>query len=143
MNTILYIYAHSQFNSHFSSTFQQLLRCCEEAPHWEKGFQDTIIDAIRLIEGSEIIPTINIYNAIIKAFARAYDANAAEFYYWEMLRKGIEPTTVTYNNLMFAYSMTLRVGAPETSLMSRPVVSYMYMCVYIRMSIMSIHVVYM
>ena len=56
----------------------------KEAPHWEKGFEDTIFDAIALLEGSELEADANTYNEIIYAFARSRDAQAAEFYFWEM-----------------------------------------------------------
>ena len=52
------------------------------------GYHDIIFDAMDRMEGAELRPTANIYNAIIYAFSRSGDAAAAEFYFWEMKRKG-------------------------------------------------------
>lgn len=40
------------------------------------------------MEGAELKPTTEIYSAIIYAFGRGGDTVAAEFYFWEMKRKG-------------------------------------------------------
>ena len=40
------------------------------------------------MEGAELRPTTQIYSAIIYAFSRGGDTVAAEFYFWEMKRKG-------------------------------------------------------
>lgn len=41
------------------------------------------------MEGAELTPDARIYNAIIYAFSRGGDTVAAEFYFWEMKRKGM------------------------------------------------------
>lgn len=41
------------------------------------------------MEGAEMRPTKAIYDAIIYAFSRCGDTVAAEFYFWEMKRKGM------------------------------------------------------
>jgi hypothetical protein len=35
------------------------------------GYQDIIFDAMMAMEGQELIPTVDTYNAVIHAFARA------------------------------------------------------------------------
>ena len=85
-------------------TFCNFILACSQAPHWIHGFQDHIYEAILMMEGTEFVPTIDIYHAIIKAFARARDAKAAEYYFWEMRHKGFQPTSVTYNELLRAYA---------------------------------------
>lgn len=52
------------------------------------------------MEGAEIVPNTEIYNNIIYAFGNVGDSQAAEFYFWEMRRKGI-PVDVTTYNYMF------------------------------------------
>ena len=84
-------------------TFVHLFRACAEAPHWVDGYQDTIFDAMSRMEGAEIIPNTKIYNTIIYAFGRAGDSVAAEYYFWEMKRKGIVQDRVTYNSLLNAF----------------------------------------
>ena len=42
-----------------------------------------------MMEGAELTPDARIYNAIIYAFSRGGDTVAAEFYFWEMKRKGM------------------------------------------------------
>ena len=83
-------------------TFVQLFRACAEAPHWVDGYQDSIFDAMSRMEGAELLPNTKIYNTIIYAFGRAGDNIAAEYYFWEMRRKGIHQTRVTYNTLLNA-----------------------------------------
>ena len=92
-------------------TYRALIRACAEAPHWVPGYEDIIFDALYQIEGAELEPTVEIYDAIIYAFGRAGDATAAEYYFWEMQWKGLLPTTVTYNNLLNAYAKAQAVGA--------------------------------
>lgn len=92
-------------------TFDYLIRACAEAPHWIQGYEDIIYDALSMMEGYELQPTVDIYNIIIYAFGKAGDATAAEFYFWEMKRKGIKPIQQTYNNLLFAYGRSCSVGA--------------------------------
>ena len=91
--------------------FAGLFRACAEAPHWVKGYEDFITDAMCVMEGCEIAPTSEIYNNIIHAFAKAGNPVAAEFYFWEMRRKGLEQTTLTYNNLLCAFAWSQSVGA--------------------------------
>ena len=91
--------------------FNGLFRACAEAPHWVKGYEDFITDAMCVMEGCEIAPTSEIYNSIIFAFAKAGNPVAAEFYFWEMRRKGLEQSTVTYSNLISAFAWSQSVGA--------------------------------
>lgn len=81
--------------------FAALINCCADAPVWVSGFEDTVFDAMDAMEGAELLPTTEVYNSIIYAFGKCGDADAAEFYFWEMRRKGLEQNTDTYN-LMFA-----------------------------------------
>jgi pentatricopeptide repeat protein len=91
--------------------FQSLFRICAEAPHWLHGYENIIFDAMSRMEREELIPTTDIYNAIIYAFGRACDPNAAEFYFWEMRQKGLEQNTATYNSLLLAYARGQTIGA--------------------------------
>jgi pentatricopeptide repeat protein len=91
--------------------FRHFFRSCAESPFWVKGYEDTIIDAMRMMEGQELMPDSDIYNAVIYAFARSCDAKAAEFYFWEMRRKGLEQDTETYNALLNALARSQTVGA--------------------------------
>ena len=59
-----------------------------KAPQWVDGYHDIIFDAMCKMEGAELRPNEKIYNCIIYAFARGGDAVAAEYYFWEMKRKG-------------------------------------------------------
>ena len=54
---------------------------------------------------------MGIYNSLIYAFGKAGDAQAAEFYYWEMQYKGLAPNSETYNNLLNAYAKEQSIGA--------------------------------
>ena len=92
-------------------TYLLLFRACAEAPHWVNGYHDIIFDAMTKMEGSELMPTAEIYNAIIYAFSRAGDPVAAEFYFDEMRRKGLRPGVYTYNTLLNAYKRSQSVGA--------------------------------
>lgn len=92
-------------------TFVRLIRAAAEAPHWVHGFHDIIFDAMTYFEGAELEPTVELYNAIIHAFGKAGDGTASEFYFWEMIRKGIEPTEETFNSLLFSYARSCSVGA--------------------------------
>lgn len=91
--------------------FTALFRACAGAPHWVNGYQNTIFDAMAIMEGAELVPTTEIYNAIIYAFGKAGDCAAAEFYFWEMRSKGILQTVVTYNALLDAYAKSNSIGA--------------------------------
>ena len=93
--------------------FTALLRACAGAPHWVNGYQDTIFEAMAQMEGAELIPTTETYNAIIYAFGKAGDCAAAEYYWWEMRSKGLSPTRVTYNALFDAYAKSQSVGARD------------------------------
>ena len=90
--------------------FAALFRACAEAPQHINGYQDTIIEAMCLMEGAELQPTTEVYNNIIYAFSIPGDYISAEFYYWEMLRKGLLPDSNTYANLLLAYSRNCSVG---------------------------------
>jgi pentatricopeptide repeat protein len=70
---------------HISSHYLPLFL---QAPHWVDGYHDIIFDAMARMEGAELKPTTEIYSAIIYAFGRGGDTVAAEFYFWEMKRKG-------------------------------------------------------
>lgn len=90
--------------------FATLFRTCAEAPFWVNGYQNTLIDVMRNMESNEILPNIEIYNAVIYGFGRACDAKAAEFYFWEMKRKGIQPDATTYNSFLNALAREQLVG---------------------------------
>eukprot|EP00596_Hydrurales_sp_CCMP1899_P009749 CAMPEP_0119036198 /NCGR_PEP_ID=MMETSP1177-20130426/3729_1 /TAXON_ID=2985 /ORGANISM="Ochromonas sp, Strain CCMP1899" /LENGTH=1120 /DNA_ID=CAMNT_0006995643 /DNA_START=103 /DNA_END=3462 /DNA_ORIENTATION=+ len=100
-------------------TYQMLFRAVAEAPHWVDGYHDIIFDAMCKIEGAELKPDTAIYNTVIYAFARAGDSAAAEYYFWEMRRKGLEQNDVTYNSLMNAYAVSQTVGAKAYGTMGR------------------------
>ena len=91
-------------------TFNQVIRTCAYAPMWADGFEDIIDDVLKMVEGAEIAPNVETYNCLIHAFGQAGDSRAAEFYFWEMKTKKIEPTTRTYNMLLRAYSKSQGVG---------------------------------
>jgi pentatricopeptide repeat protein len=134
-------------------TYQMLFRAVAEAPHWVDGYHDVIFDAMCKIEGAELKADTTIYNTVIYAFARAGDSAAAEYYFWEMRRKGLAQNDVTYNSLMFAYSAAQTVGAKVlcTSVFINHLTAYIfslicsvcnylylvtsYMCGYVRVSI--------
>jgi pentatricopeptide repeat protein len=82
--------------------FEELFKCCGSAPHWVNGYQDTIFDAMALMEGAELLPSQKIYDNIIQSFGQAGDAASAEFYFWEMRQKGIQQGASTYKNLFGA-----------------------------------------
>jgi pentatricopeptide repeat protein len=86
-------------DAHF---FAQLFKCCGDAPMWVHGYEDIIFDAMDRMEGAELMPTTEVYDNIIYAFGKCGDSDAAEYYFWEMRRKGIDQTTNTYNNLFRA-----------------------------------------
>ena len=68
-----------------------------QAPHWVDGYHDIIFDAMAKMEGAEIQPDVEIYNSIIYAFGRGGDTVAAEFYFWEMKRKGSDALSFLSN----------------------------------------------
>jgi len=92
-------------------TFHALFRACATAPHWVNGYNDVIFDAMDAMEGCELPPTVETYNCVIHAFARARDAVAAEYYFWEMIRKGMQPDKETYASLLRAHAEAQSVGA--------------------------------
>ena len=91
--------------------FVNLFDACATAPHWVNGYHDVIFDAMSAMEGYEIIPTVKIYNSIIYGFGSAGDPIAAEYYFWEMKRKGLIPDIWTYYNLLDSYVRAQTVGA--------------------------------
>jgi pentatricopeptide repeat protein len=91
--------------------FCQLLRSASKVPVWISGYEDTIFDAIAVMESYEYKPSTRLYNEIILAFALAGDGVAAEYYYWEMKRKGIQPDSFTYRYLLEAYSKAQSIGS--------------------------------
>jgi pentatricopeptide repeat protein len=91
--------------------FCHLLRAAGKAPVWVHGYQDTVFDALYAFEGRELLPNQEVYNSIIAAFSECGDATAAEFYYWEMRRKGISPNTQTYFHLLAALIKAQSLGA--------------------------------
>jgi len=92
------------------STFNIVLRAMAEAPHHVQGYEDIIFEVMGRFEGMEIVPDAFMYSSIIYAFGRAGDGDAAMFYFDEMKRKGIEPTDVVYNNVLYALSRHQAVG---------------------------------
>lgn len=85
--------------------FAELFLACADAPHNVNGYQDIIFDAMCTMEGYEMMPTTEIYNNIIYSFGKAGDPWAAEFYFWEMRRKGLEQDTSTYNSMFKALAL--------------------------------------
>jgi pentatricopeptide repeat protein len=75
-------------------------------PYW-----DTIFDAIAAMESYEYKPSARLYNEIILAFSSAGDGVAAEYYYWEMKRKGIQPDSFTYRYVLEAYAKAQTIGS--------------------------------
>ncbi len=99
--------------------FAHLISACGTAPVWVSGYQDTIFDAMALMEGAELLPTRRIYNAVIKAFGKANDPVAAEFYFWEMSRKGILPDEHSYEALLDALGRAQIVYSPKYGTLGR------------------------
>lgn len=93
-----------------AETFALLFRASAEAPQFIHGYHDAIFDVMALMEQAEVIPTVDVYNNIIYAFGVGCDSVAAEFYYWEMIRKGIQPTEKTYTALFNAYARSNSCG---------------------------------
>jgi pentatricopeptide repeat protein len=92
-------------------TCREFLLAVGRGPHFVKGFEDLMFDAMALIEGKELVPDAGIYEGIIEGFARARDPVAAEYYFWEIKRKNIAPTVRVYNYLLQAYFGAQTVGA--------------------------------
>ena len=101
------------------ATFKAFIEAAGTAPHFIPGFQDTLFDAIALMEGKEIVPDAGIYEAVISGFSKARDPVAAEYYFWEMKRKGIAPTSTAYANLLESYYNAQSVGASRYSNLGR------------------------
>jgi pentatricopeptide repeat protein len=97
------------------NTFASLLRAASRAPHWVNGYQDTISDALYAIEAKQMIPTRRIYNEVIRACGEFGDSVAAEYYFWEMKRKGLTPDQVTYRNLFISYARANSLGGSKYS----------------------------
>ena len=93
-------------------TFEMLFRAVAKAPHWKRGYSDIIFEVMDYMEGRELVPDTRVYNAVINAFAYAGDPVAAEFYFWEMRRKGIAQDRLSYFNLFLALAKGQRVGDP-------------------------------
>ena len=93
-----------------AAVFSALFRTCAEAPHHISGYEDTVVEAMCLMEGTEIYPTTDVYNNVIYAFSAPGDYVSAEFYFWEMKRKGLPVTTTTYVNLLGAYARNSALG---------------------------------
>jgi len=93
-----------------AETFAKLFEACAYAPMWVNGYQDIVFEAMAKMEGTELVPTTEVYNSIIFAFGYAGDAQAAEYYFWEMRDKGIPQTLSTYNNMFQALGNAQRVG---------------------------------
>ena len=95
--------------------FCELLSASGKAPHFVSGFEDTILDAVALIEGQELLPSVRIYKMLIQAFAEARDPVAAEYYFWELQRKALSATPAemegVYASLLQAYAKAQSVGA--------------------------------
>jgi len=99
--------------------FNKLLRACAEAPVWVRGFEDTVFEAMAMMEGAEIEPNVLTYQYIMYAFGRAGDSRAAEYYFWEMKSKGLAPNLACYNVLLQAYGKAQSVGASEHAVPGR------------------------
>eukprot|EP01033_Poteriospumella_lacustris_P015530 gene15531-11111_t len=91
-------------------SFSMLLHACGRAPWHVKGYEDIVFDALDLMEAAEYKPNKSIYTALINTFAQPGDAMAAEYYFWEMHRKGIQPDANTFNALLEAYARAQSVG---------------------------------
>lgn len=101
------------------TTFKELFMAVSTAPHHMPGFESSMFDAMAIMEGKELMPTTEIYESIIYAFGRARDPVAAEYYFWEMKRKGIKASVVVYENLFNAYMLAQTVGASSYGSLGR------------------------
>jgi pentatricopeptide repeat protein len=93
--------------------FIQLLRAAARAPVWVHGYEDSISDVLYELEANEIVPDAVIYNEIIRAYAETGDSLSAEFYFWEMRRKGLPLDKYVYGSLFEAYAKAQSIGAPR------------------------------
>jgi pentatricopeptide repeat protein len=101
------------------STYVHLFRACAAAPHWVHGYHDIIFDAMCYMEGQELLPTKEVYNSVIFAFARAGDAAAALFYLREMQKKKLVPDETSYNYTLMAFANAQMVGAKAYGMLGR------------------------
>jgi pentatricopeptide repeat protein len=101
------------------NTFKLFFDAVATAPHHVPGYQDSMFEAMCKMEGKELMPNSAIYDSIIGGFAKARDPVAAEYYFWEMQRKGIQPTETTYVRLLDAYAKAQIVGAKSYGKLGR------------------------
>jgi pentatricopeptide repeat protein len=100
-------------------TFKLFFEAVGTAPAFVPGYQDTLLDALAIMDGKEMIPDAGVYEAVIGGFAKARDPVAAEYYFWEMQRKGIAPTSHVYANLLLSFAQAQSVGANRYGTMGR------------------------
>ena len=93
-----------------NSTFALVFQALGHAPHHVHGYEDIIFEAMGRYEGLEMVPDAKVYSAVIYAFARACDADAAMFYFEEMKRKRIKPNFTVYKNLLLALARNQAAG---------------------------------
>lgn len=102
-----------------AQTFTAFFEAASMAPHFVPGYQDTMFDAMAIMEGKELMPTSAVYESLIMGFAMARDPVAAEYYFWEMKRKGLKVRNSAYENLLEAYMMSQTVGAAKYGCLGR------------------------
>ena len=85
-------------------TFCKLIRACASAPMWVNGYEDIVFDALAMMEGQELIPDVEVYNALLFAFTKIGDGDAAAFYLEEMKKKGLQPDVNSYNHVLASYA---------------------------------------
>lgn len=102
-----------------TTTFVMLLHAAARGPWWVKGYENIVYDAVELMEQAEFAPNVDIYNAIISAFGSSADAVSAEYFFWEMLRKGIQPDPTTFIALLDAYANAQRLSCKTYTWKSR------------------------
>ena len=100
-------------------TFKHLFMAVATAPHFVAGYEDIICDAMAVMEGLELVPNTAVYVSVIHAFAEAHDPVAAEYYFWEMKRKGLPLTVDVYESLLSAYVKAQSVGAASYGALGR------------------------
>lgn len=93
--------------------FEALFMACGGAPQWVKGYEDIAFEAMFAMEREEVLPTLGVYNAVLRAFSRVGDVVAAEYYFWELQRKGFQPDRQTYIYLLDAYSLAQNIGVSK------------------------------
>lgn len=92
-------------------TLVQFLRAVATSPFWVNGYQNSVTDALCVVEGFEQLPSVSLYNAVLFGYGKARDPAAAEYYFWEMRQKGLRQTTATYQHLFSALANAQSVGA--------------------------------